>query len=81
MHETIDNFFDYVREEGLELSEINDEKIFEIVSNIVEENLKSSRNMIFTATTKYKILVRRLKKIISKALKYIIETIIYSDFQ
>ena len=80
MHETIDNFFDYVREEGLELSEINDEKIFEIVSNIVEENLKSSRNMIFTATTKYKILVRRLKKIISKALKYIIETIIYSDF-
>ena len=80
MHETIDNFFDYVREEGLELSEIDEEKIFEIVSNIVEENLKSSRNMIFTATTKYKILVRRLKKIISKALKYIIETIIYSDF-
>lgn len=80
MHETIDNFFDYVRKEGLELSEIDDEKIFQIVSNIVEENLKLSRNIIFTATTKYKILVRRLKKIISKALKYIIETIIYSDF-
>ncbi len=80
MHETIDNFFDYVREEGLELSEIDEEKIFEIVSNIVEENLKLSKNIIFTATTKYKILVRRLKKIISKALKYIIETIVYSDF-
>ena len=39
-----------------------------------------SKNYIFTATAKYKVLVRRLKKIVSKALKYIIETIIYSDF-
>ena len=38
------------------------------------------KNYIFTATAKYKVLVRRLKKIVSKALKYIIQTIIYSDF-
>ena len=35
---------------------------------------------MFTATVKYKVLVRRLKRIVTKALKYIIQTIIHSDF-
>ena len=39
-----------------------------------------SSNYIFTATSKYKILVKRLKKIITKALKYIIEGLVYSEF-
>ena len=43
--------------------------------------MKLGKNFTFTATAKYKVLVRRLKKIISKALKYIIETIIHSDFR
>ena len=80
MHETIDNFFEYVRQENLNLAEIEEEQILEIVSKIVDESLKLNKNFIFTATTKYKVLVRRLKKIVSKALKYIIQTIIYSDF-
>ena len=82
MHETIDDFFTIVKTEGIELTELedNDDKIFEIVSNIVEDKLNLSKNYIFTATAKYKVLIRRLKKIISKALKYIIQTLIYSDF-
>lgn len=80
MHETIDEFFEYVRQEGLSLAELEEEQITRIVSEIIENNLKMSKNYIFTATAKYKVLVRRLKKIVSKALKYIIETIIYSDF-
>ena len=80
MHETIDQFFEYVRSEGLELADITEEQILEIVSNIIDENLNLSKNFIFTATAKYKVLVKRLKKIVSKALKYIIQTIIYSDF-
>ena len=31
-------------------------------------------------TAKYKVLIRRLKRIVSKALKYIIEGLVYSDF-
>ena len=81
MHETIDEFFEYVKQEDLNLAELEEEQIFNIVSKIVEEDLKLGKNFTFTATAKYKVLVRRLKKIISKALKYIIETIIHSDFR
>lgn len=80
MHETIDEFFKRVRDEKLELAELEEEEIFKIVSNIIDENLELPKNFIFTATAKYKVLVKRLKKIVSKALKYIIQTIIYSDF-
>ena len=80
MHETIDEFFKNVEEQGLKLSEIEDETIYEIVSKIIEENLKLSKNYIFNSTAKYKALVQRLKRIVSKALKYIIQSLIYSDF-
>ena len=80
MHETIDEFFNIVRENKMNLAEIEEDEIFKIVSEIIEENLSSAKNYIFTATAKYKVLVTRLKKIVSKALKYIIKTLIYSDF-
>jgi len=80
MHETIDEFFEYVKEEKILLTELEEEQILEIVSNIIEKNLNLSKNYIFTATSKYKVLVKRLKRIVSKALKYIIETLIHSDF-
>ena len=80
MHETIDEFFEYVKQEDLNLAELEEEQIFQIVSKIIDEDLNLSKNFIFTTTAKYKVLVRRLKKIVSKALKYIIQTIIYSDF-
>lgn len=82
MHETIDEFFEYVKEEGIDLSELeaDEGKITEIVSLIIDKNLGLSKNFIFTATAKYKALVKRLKRIVSKALKYIIQSLIYSDF-
>ena len=80
MHETIDEFFEYVKTENLNLAELEKEQIIEIVSKIIDSSLSLSKNFIFTATAKYKVLVKRLKRIVSKALKYIIQTIIYSDF-
>lgn len=80
MHETIDEFFEQIREEGLVLAEIEEEQIYKIVSHIIDRNLQLSKNFIFRSTAKYKALVKRLKRIVSKALKYIIETLIYSDF-
>ena len=82
MHETIDSFFQLVREENLSLAQLmTDEVMIEkLVAQIIEEKLKLSSNYIFTATSKYKILVKRLKKIITKALKYIIEGLVYSEF-
>ncbi len=80
MHETIDEFFEKVREEKLELAEIEEEQIYKIVCEIIDKNLQLSKNFIFNLTAKYKALVVRLKRIVSKALKYIIQTLIYSDF-
>ena len=80
MHETIDKFFEATRKESINLAELEEDKIFELVSEIIEEKLQDSKNYMFTATVKYKVLVRRLKRIVSKALKYIIQTIIHSDF-
>lgn len=80
MHETIDEFFEEVRRQDLGLAEIEEEQIQEIVSNIIDEKLKLSKNFIFSSTAKYIALVKRLKRIVSKALKYIIQTLICSDF-
>lgn len=80
MHETIDEFFKKVKAKGFNLTDLDEDKIQEFVSEIIEQNLKLAKNYIFTATVKYKILVKRLKKIVSKALKYIIQTLIHSDF-
>lgn len=82
MHETIDAFFEYVNKEKVALTTLmEEEKLLEdIVSKIIEEKLKLSTNYIFTATAKYQILVKRLKRIITKALKYIIEGLVNSEF-
>ena len=80
MHETIDEFFEQIRDKNLALAEIEEEQIYQMVCKIIDENLKLSKNFIFQATAKYKALVKRLKKIVSKALKYIIQTLTYSDF-
>ena len=80
MHEIIDEFFERIHDEKSNLAELEKEDIEKIVSELVEEKLNISQNFIFTATAKYKLLVKRLKRIISKALQYIIQGLIYSDF-
>lgn len=82
MHETIDTFFGYIKEENITLPTLlEDEKLIEkIVSKIIDEELELNKNQIFTVTAKYKVLVRRLKKIVSKALKFIVEGLVYSEF-
>lgn len=83
MHEIIDEFFKKVNEENIPLTEFleDNSKIEQIVEPAVEENLICGKQYMFKATVKYKILVTRLKRIISIALKYIIESLVYSDFK
>lgn len=81
IHEVIDEFFERVKEAGKQLEEITDEELAEIINKIIDEKLGQNKNYIFTSTAKYRALVVRLKKIIKKALKYIIETIVQSRFE
>lgn len=83
MHQIIDRFFEVVKEEKIELPTflVEEEKIEIKVNQIVEEELENQNRYLFTATAKYKVLVKRLKRMIATALKYIIESLIYSDFK
>ncbi len=81
MHEVIDSFFDKLQENGLKVKEIDDEQEEELVDEIIEEKLGLKQNYIFTSIPKYKILSNRLKKVVKKSIKYIVESLRYSDFE
>lgn len=80
MHEVIDDFFEYIKNNQIKLEDIQDEEIKKIVDNIVAEKLTLSKNYVFTSTARYKALVVRLKRIITKAMKYILQTLTESKF-
>ena len=83
VHEIIDEFFKYIGNNKVEMSELilDDEKLSKIVEELMKNDLENGRNYLFKETYKYKVLVNRLKRILVKALKYIMESLIYSDFE
>ena len=83
VHEIIDEFFKYIGNNKVEMSELilDDEKLSKIVEELMKNDLENGRNYLFKETYKYKVLVNRLKRILVKALKYIMESLVYSDFQ
>ena len=81
MHEIIEYFFDNIKKEKINLQEITEKQIIEIVEKIINEMLNNNKNYVFTSSAKYKLLVTRLKRIVTKALKYIVDTINMSKFE
>lgn len=80
MHDTIDTFFDEIRNRGINIKEIEEDEIYAIIEDIINEKLGLSANYIFSATPKYKVLTERLKRVVKRSMKYIVESIKYSDF-
>ena len=76
MHDVVDTFF----KENENIKEISDEELKHILDKIIEEKLSLPRNYIFTATAKYRNLVRRLKKVIFYSMKYIVQSLKNSEF-
>ena len=83
VHEIIDEFFKYIGNNKVKMSELilDDVKLSTIVEELMKNDLENGRNYLFKETYKYKVLVNRLKRILVKALKYIMESLVYSDFQ
>ena len=81
MHEVIDEFFCNIKEKEISVKEISENQVQEIIDEIIEEKLQLNKNYIFTSTAKFKILTNRLKKLIYKSMKYIIESLKQSDFE
>ena len=81
MHDTIDTFFNEIRARGINIKEIEEEEIYRIIEEIINEKLRLNANYIFSATPKYKVLTERLKRVVKRSMKYIVESIKYSDFE
>ena len=81
MHETIDEFFIILRQRNLSVKDIDEEEMYKIIEEIVNEKLHLNKNYIFTATPKYQLLATRLKRVVFKSMKYIIESLKNSDFE
>jgi len=81
MHDTIDTFFNEIRARNINIKEIEEDEIYEIIEDIINDKLGLNANYIFSATPKYKVLTERLKRVVKRSMKYIVESIKYSDFQ
>ena len=81
MHDVIDTFFERVQDLGLSVREMEDDNIKQIIDEIVEEKLNLPKNYIFISSAKFKNQTIKLKRLVLKAMKYIIETIKNSDFE
>ncbi len=81
MHDVIDSFFERIEELELNVKELTEEQIKEITEKIVEEKLALKKYDIFSSIPKYKILAQRLKKVVVNSMKYIVDSLKYSDFE
>lgn len=63
------------------MHKISEEEEKEIIDKIIEEKLKLPENYIFVSSAKFVNQTLRLKKLVVKAMKYIILSITESDFE
>ena len=68
MHEVIDLFFQYIDENKLDLKLISEEEIQQIVNQIIDEILQTSRYYIFSSSAKFRMMTRRLKKVVLQSM-------------
>lgn len=80
MHEVIDEFFDIVIHENIDIKS-DETDIESIIDDIIDRKLMLSKNYIFTSTARFKNLTNRLKRVIKISIKYIIDTLKNSDFR
>lgn len=80
MHEVIDLFFKEIDEKGINIKEIEEDEILKIVNKIVQELLEMSKYYTFSSSAKFKLLTRRLKKVVYQSICYIVYSLKYSNF-
>ncbi len=81
MHDVIDSFFEKIQELNISVRNIDEETTSKIIDEIIEEKLKLPKNYIFISSAKFRNQTIKLKRLILRAMKYIIRTIVESDFE
>ena len=80
MHEVIDLFFNEIDDKSINVKEIEDDEILKIVKKIVNELLGMNKYYRFTSTAKFRLLTRRLVKVVYDSICYLVYCLKYSDF-
>ena len=81
MHDVIDEFFNIIRSEKINIKEISDEELDNIVKSIINNKLNMDKNYKLRGSAKFKVLTNRLIKVISLSIKYIVDGLKNSDFE
>lgn len=81
MHEVIDDVFEKIEEDELDLKNISKEELYLVVDEIINKKLGMSKNYIFSSSQKFIALTRRLKNVVYQSIDYIVEQIKNSKFE
>ena len=81
MHEVIDDFFEKVKNNNVSICELDNKNIEELVKQIIEEKLVLARNAIFVGSAKFRILLKKLEKVLIESIKYILYSLLDSKFE
>lgn len=81
MHEVIDDVFEKIEEDELDLKNISKEELYLVVDEIINKKLGMSKNYIFSSSPKFIALTRRLKNVVYQSIDYIVEQIKNSKFE
>lgn len=81
MHEVLDEFFEKIKNKEINVKSITKEEIEKIVKEIVEEKLMLAKNARFISSKKFKILLRKLEKVLVQSINYIVEGLASSKFE
>lgn len=80
-HEVIDMFFKEVDSRGINIRNIADDEVKTIINEIVNTLLQTSKYYVLSYSAKYRLLTKRLKKVVYQAILYILYTLRNSDFE
>ena len=81
MHEIIDEFFEMTKNNDIDIKNISNEEIENLIHEIVISKIALSKNAMFTSSNKFKILLKKLEKVLIQSIKYIVLNLANSKFQ
>ncbi len=80
MHEVIDNFFAILDDRKINIRQIDDDTSKQIVKEIIDDFLNTSKYYIFSSTPKFKTLTKKLIRVVTESIDYIVYSIKNSKF-
>ena len=81
MHDVIEEFFEKVKNKEIQVKEISEQEIEKIVHSIIMEKLLLAKNALFTSSKKFSILLKKLQKVVTESIKYIVASLKNSKFE